>query len=154
MTDEHIFIQDLLKEYNISISQLAEAAGMADSTAYEYTGGRKKYAPLDIYRALYELTEDPRILNLVIGKVESLVIPLPKKGVDDSSEATMKRLIEKRKKDIECEIAILNILADGKIDEEDKDAIDQYKKAHPQSIKLSAQVYHNIMYQYENATKK
>ncbi|MCK5000770.1 MAG: hypothetical protein KAS23_14605 [Anaerohalosphaera sp.] len=154
MTDEHIFIQDLLKQHNVSVSQLAQSADMADSTVYEYTGGRKKYVPLAIYRALYALTEDPRVLDLVIGDVESFVIPMPKKGADNSSEATMKRLIEKRKKDIECEIAILNILADGRIDEEDKDAIAEYKQAHPESIKLSAQVYHNIMYQYEKATNK
>ena len=154
MTDEYIFIQDMLKRHNISVSQLAEAASMADSTMYEYTGGRRKNPPLCIYRALYALTEDPCVLDLVIGDVESFVIPMPKKGVDDTGEATMKKLIEKRKKDIECEMAILEILSDGKIDAEDKTAIEQYRQAHPESIKLSAQVYHSIMRQYQGSIEK
>lgn len=154
MTDEYIFIQDMLKQHNISVSQLAEAADMADSTVYEYTGGRRKNAPLGIYRALYALTEDPRVLDLLIGDVESFVVPMPKRGVDDTGEATMKKLIEKRKKDIECEMAILEILSDGKIDRDDKEAIEQYRQAHPESIKLSAQVYHSIMQQYNMAAKK
>lgn len=154
MTDEYIFIQDMLKQHNLSVSQLAEAAAMADSTVYEYTGGRRKNVPLSIYRALYALSEDPRVLDLVIGDVESFVIPMPKRDVDDTGEATMKKLIEKRKKDIECEMAILEILSDGKIDGDDKAAIEQYRQAHPESIKLSAQVYHSIMQQYQKAIER
>lgn len=154
MIDEYIFIQDMLKKHNISVSRLADKAEMADSTVYEYTGGRRKNAPLAIYRALYALTEDPLVLDLVIGDVESFIIPMPKKGTEETSEATMKKLIEKRKKDIECEMAILEILSDGRIDASDNIAIDQYRQAHPESIKLSAQVYHTIIQQYERAIKK
>ncbi len=154
MTDEYLLVQDLLKKYNISISQVAARCGMADSTLYEYTGGRRKYIPLCVWRALFELTEDIRILELVTGIVETFVVPVPKKCDSQFDGETLKNLIEKRKKDIECETAILDILADGKIDHNDWQAIEHYKKAYPEALKLAAQIYYTIIKKFENGEKK
>lgn len=153
MEDEHILVQDILKRHNISVSQLAEKAGMADSTLYEYTGGRRKNMPVSVWRALFELTEDVRIPELIIGDVESFIVPMPKKGVDDCPQDTLKKLIQKRKKDLECEIAILDILADGKIDKDDWKAIEQYRDVHPEAVMLDSQIFHTIINQYESAVK-
>ncbi|AQT69260.1 hypothetical protein STSP2_02449 [Anaerohalosphaera lusitana] len=150
MTSEHIFIQEVLATHNISIQQLANAADLAAPTVYEYTGGRRKHIPLCIWRALYALTEDIRILDLIIGEVDRFVCPLPKTP-DETHNDTLARLIEKRRKDIECEMAILEILADGQIDAEDRVAVEQYKNAHPESMKLSAQIYYSIIKKYEQA---
>jgi transcriptional regulator with XRE-family HTH domain len=154
MEEEHILVQEILKRHKVSVSQLAEKIGMADSTLYEYTGGRKKNVPVCIWRALYALTQDVRIPELIVGEVESFIVPVPKQGVDDTTEGTLKRLIEKRKKDLECEIAILDILGDGRIDEDDWKAIEQYRDVHPEAVKLDAQIYHTIIRQYENSLKK
>jgi hypothetical protein len=153
MVEEHIFVQDCLKKHNVSISALAEKAGMGDSTLYEYTGGRKKNIPLPVWRALYELTEDVTILELVTGDVPSFVVPIPECDPQDASDYTVKRLIEKRRKDLECEMAILDVLADGKIDRNDKIAVDKYRIAHPEAQKLSAQIYKIITDMYDLATK-
>ncbi len=154
MDDEHIFVQDMLKKHNISVSQLARVVGMADSTLYEYTGGRKKTIPISIWRALFELTQDVRILELVIGSVETFVVPMPKPDSQDYAGDTLKKLLEKRKKDIECEIAILDILADGKIDQADHIQIEQYRDAHPEAVTLDAQIFSTIMTKYEEAVSK
>ncbi len=154
MEEEHILVQAILKRHNVSVSQLADRVGMADSTLYEYTGGRKKNVPLCIWRALYALTQDVRIPELIVGEVESFIVPMPKRGVEDTTEGTLKRLIEKRRKDLECEMAILDILADGKIDEGDWKAIEQYRDAHPEAVMLDAQIYHTIIEQYEGSLKK
>jgi transcriptional regulator with XRE-family HTH domain len=154
MEDEHILAQEILKKHNVSVSQLAEKANMADSTLYEYTGGRRKNMPLSVWRALYELTEDVRIPELIIGAVESFVIPMPKRGIDDCPQDTLLKLIQKRRKDLECEMAILDILADGKINSDDWKAIEQYRDVYPDAVKLGAQIYHTIMRQYEEAVKK
>ena len=69
MESEHILVQEILKKHGVSVSQLADKVGMADSTLYEYTGGRKKNIPLSIWRALYALTEDVRIPDLIVGEV-------------------------------------------------------------------------------------
>lgn len=151
MREEYILVQEILKEYDITISQLAGQAGMADSTVYEYTGGRKKHLPLSIWRALYELTEDARIPDLITGDVESFIVPLPKQEGECCTDETLKKLIEKRKKDIECETAILDILADGQVNKEDWKAIELYKKSHPEALKLNAQIYYNIMQWYDDA---
>ena len=45
MESEHILVQEILKKHGVSVSQLADKIGMADSTLYEYTGGRKKNIP-------------------------------------------------------------------------------------------------------------
>lgn len=154
MEDEHILVQDILKRHNISVSQLAEKAGMADSTLYEYTGGRRKNMPVSVWRALYALTEDVRVPELIIGEVESFIVPMPKKGIDDCPHGTLKKLIQKRRKDLECEIAILDILADGKIDKNDWKAIEQYRDVHPEAVMLDSQIFHTINRQYEEAVKK
>ncbi len=154
MVSEHILVQEILKKCGISVSQLADKAGMADSTLYEYTGGRKKNIPLPIWRALYALTEDVRIPELIVGDVESFIVPMPKGGVDDCPQGTLIKLIQKRRKDLECEMAILDILADGRIDRDDYKAIEQYTDAHPEALKLDAQIYHAIMSEYEKATNK
>jgi len=154
MEEEHILVQSILKRHKLSVSQLADKVGMADSTLYEYTGGRRKNVPVGIWRALYALTQDVRIPELIVGEVESFIVPMPKDGLEDSTECTLKRLIEKRKKDLECEIAILDILADGRIDEDDWKAIEQYRDAHPEAVKLDAQIYQTIIRQYEVSIRK
>jgi len=154
MEEEHILAQEILKRHNVSVSQLADKVGMADSTLYEYTGGRKKSIPICVWRALYSLTQDVRIPELIIGEVESFIVPMPRRGVEDGTECTLKRLIEKRRKDLECEIAILDILADGRIDEDDWKAIEQYRDAHPEAVMLDAQIYHTINGQYEDSLRK
>ncbi|MBN1817282.1 MAG: hypothetical protein JW828_07965 [Sedimentisphaerales bacterium] len=154
MQDEYLLVQDLLKKHNISVSALADRVGMADSTMYEYTGGRRKNIPICVWRALFELTEDVRILDLVVGNVEIFVAPMPKPTGQECTEDTLKRLIEKRKKDIECETAILDILADGRIDQEDWRAIEQYREAHPDALMLDAQIYQTIMTRYEESLRR
>ena len=151
MEDEHLLVQDLLKRHNLSVSALAQAADMADSTLYEYTGGRRKNIPLRVWRALFELTEDVRILELLTGRVEVFVVPMPKPAPENVTADTLKRLIEKRKMDIECERAILDILSDGRIDRADHEAIEQYRQAHPDAIRLDAQIYRTIMDHYERS---
>lgn len=154
MGSEHILVQEILKKHGVSVSQLADKVGMADSTLYEYTGGRKKNIPLSIWRALYALTEDVRIPDLIVGEVESFIVPMPKSGIDDCPQGTLKQLIEKRRKDLECEMAILDILADGRIDGDDYKAIEQYRDVHPEAVKLDAQIYHTIISQYEKSTRR
>ncbi len=154
MESEHILVQEILKKHDVSVSQLADKVGMADSTLYEYTGGRKKNIPLPIWRALYALTEEVRIPELIVGEVESFIVPMPKSGIDDCPQGTLKQLIEKRRKDLECEMAILDILADGRIDRDDAKAIEQYRDVHPEAVKLDAQIYHTIISEYEKALNK
>ena len=74
-------------------------------------------------------------------------------AVINSSELfLLKQLIEKRKVDLECEMAILDILADGKIDRADRAAIDRYRDAYPEAMKLEAQIYFTIMAAYDKST--
>ena len=43
---------------------------------------------------------------------------------------------------------------DGKIDEADWKAVEQYRDAHPEAVMLDAQIYHTIIEQYETSLKK
>lgn len=153
LTEEHLFVQDLLRDRDITVTQLAQRAGLADSTVYEYTGGRRKNIPLVVWRALYELTEDVRIPNLIMGEGKGFMVPIPHPDLIDPSEMTLKQLIEKRKTDLECEMAILDIVADGKIDKADRMAIERYRDSYPEAMKLEAQIYFTIMEAYEKATR-
>jgi hypothetical protein len=152
LAEEHLFLQDVLRDRDITVTQLAQRAGLADSTVYEYTGGRRKNIPLILWRALYELTEDVRIPNLVMGEGKGFMVPIPHPNSINTDEAALKQLIEKRKVDLECEMAILDILADGKIDRADRAAIDRYRDTYPEAMKLEAQIYFTIMATYEKAT--
>ena len=113
-----------MTKHDITVSQLVLKASLADSTVYGYTGGRKKNIPILLWKALYEITEDSVILNLVIGEVETIVVFIPK--------------------DFECKTEILNILSDAEINKDDLNAIRKYKGLHRETIKLNNQIYHDI----------
>jgi hypothetical protein len=151
LTDEHLFVQDVLRDRDITVTQLAQRAGLADSTVYEYTGGRRKNIPMVVWRALFELTEDVRIPNLVMGeardswsrsRIRIRSTPMNPRSSNSSKNA----------RSIWNAIAILDILADGKIDRADNEAIHRYRDAHPEAMKLEAQIYYTIMAAYEKST--
>ena len=133
MDAEYLILQEIMTKHDITVSQLVLKASLADSTVYEYTGGRKKNIPIPIWKALYEITEDSAILNQVIGEVETFVVSKPK--------------------DFECKTEILNILYDGKINKDGFDAINKYKGLHPETIKLSNQIYHAITTEFNKPNK-
>ncbi len=150
MKSENLLMQDLLSKYDITISQLAQKCGLADSTVYEYTGGRKKNIPVNIWRALFELTEDMLILELITGNSEIFAVPKPKFNRENIDNATLQKLIEKRRKDLECEMAILEILSDGKVDKTDHQSVETYKSVQPESFKLGWQIYSIITNEFQS----
>ena len=89
---------------------------------------------------------------MVMGEGKGFMVPIPDPNSIDTDESAIKQLIEKRKVDLQCEIAILDILADGKIDRADRAAIDRYRDAYPEAMKLEAQIYFTIMAAYEKST--
>jgi hypothetical protein len=133
MDAEYLILQEIMTKHDITVSQLVLKASLADSTVYDYTGGRKKNIPISIWKALYEITEDSAILNLVIGEVETFVVSMPK--------------------DFECKTEILNILSYGEINKDDFDAINKYKGLHPETIKLSNKIYHAITTEFNKPYK-
>ena len=147
MSDDHILLAEACDEYGITAKQLATMTGYGQSTIYKFLAGTATI-PMVIWRALYKLTEDPRITKLITGDVPVVEVPLnlDPAGVD---APTLRRLLESRQSSIAFEKNILDILADGKIDSLDAREIAKLKKIFPKMITDQAQIYHAITGEYD-----
>jgi len=154
MEDLHLFVQELLREHNLSVAQLAQKADLAASSTYEYTGGRHPNTTwITLLRGLFALTEDIRIPELLTGEVPCMMIPIPKTIRDHCDLSTLKDLYEMQRKQLQRTEAMLAILADGKVDLHDREAMDQLNASHHESIKLEAQLYYTIRHFWDRVNK-
>lgn len=150
MSDDHLAMQEIMEDHGINMKQLASETGVAQSTLYKYAAGIRTIASV-VWRTLYRLTGDQRIIKLITGEVAVAVVPTPTVELM-AGPVTCQRLIEERQKHIECEAVMLGIIADGKVDGHDRKAVEKYKRIFPEMIALAYQTYHAITQQYQRAT--
>jgi len=151
VSDDNIFLQQLLDKHNICAKQLALWSGRAASTVYKYLSGELTI-PTVVWRSIFERTLDISILKLFTGEISCIFAPLVKIAAKPDA-TTMSHLLKMRQKQIKCEKYILQILDDGKIDKSDVHAIANYKLAFPDMISTQAQIYQAITNEFEKVTK-
>ena len=76
VSDDHLLLTDVLDDHGITVKRLAMDSGRGASTVYKYCSGEATI-PSVIWRVLYRLTKDPRVIKLVTGDVGCMVVPVP-----------------------------------------------------------------------------
>ena len=147
VSDDHLLLQAVCESHNVTAKRLAMLSGRAASTIYKYMCGEATI-PSVLWRALYAATKDERIVNLITGEVPVAVVELPTEAVRLDA-ATVKSLIECRRRALACEQAILEIIADGKVDADDRVAVERYNTEFPRLISSLYQTFMAINGRYE-----
>lgn len=147
VSDDHIKLAEIMDAYGINVKRLSQKTGRACSTLYKYLAGEATI-PSIVWRALFEMTKDSRIVSLITGEVPVMMVPLYA-GNLRVDKATLEHLLEVRKKQIECEQYVLKILADGRVDSSDKAAVKKYRERFPAMISSQSQVYQAITGEYK-----
>jgi len=143
MSDDYLLLDAVLEDNPaITVKRLAVETGLGTSTLYRYRIGGATI-PSIVWRALWRLTGDERILGLITGGTPTIVVRLTG-GDCGPDEATIKRLLEMRQRQIACEQAIIEIIKDEKIDSDDRKMIDVYKQDFPEMIESQYQIYQAI----------
>jgi len=150
VSDDNILLQRVIEDHGIPAKQLAMLTGRAASTVYKYLAGGLAI-PSIVWRQLYQKTQDPRIVQLITGDVMVAIVPLSP-GVMKIDAATLGKLIEARKKQLECEGYVLRILEDGKVDESDRQVVRKYKKGFMEMVVSQSQIFQAITGQYDSIT--
>lgn len=129
VSDDHILMSDVMGDHDITAKQLSMLTGRGLSTVHRYCAGGATI-PTVIWRTLFKLTKDARIIDLYVGDVPVMHVPVP----ESTGPVSYKSLIEVRRAHLQVESTILDILEDGKIDEADRDAINTFNKNFPDAI--------------------
>ena len=140
MSDDFLLLDTILDENQaITVKRLALETGLAASTLYRYRIGGATI-PSIVWRALWRLTGDHRITGLITGATKTMVVKLLDGDVT-LDRATVGHLLETRQRQINCERSVLEIIADGKIDKNDREVIERYKKDFPAMIESLYQTF-------------
>lgn len=152
LSDDHLLLTDIMDAHDINVKQLAAMTGRAASTLYKYCSGDATI-PSVVWRSLYALCGDGRILKLVTGDVPHVVVPLVSLNTKVDA-AKIGSLIAMRKSQIAFESRVLDILADGVVDDRDRVAVENLKRDFPKLITLQSQIYQAITGDYNFGTEK
>jgi len=155
VSDDHILLSTICDERDITAKQLSMLTGRALSTVYKYLAGELTI-PSVMWRSLYKLTLDVRIMLLLAGDVPIIIVPLIKQKCKNGNEDTpsLQELIEVRKKQIACESLVLKILADNRIDSADRIAVAKYRTEFALMIENQSQIFQAITHEFNVATAK
>lgn len=141
MSSDYEILMAVMDDHNITEKQLTLWTGLSRASINRYKLGLQT-VPSIVWRVLYGRTHDVRVLQLLTGLDEVLVIR-PKAYCD--LKLGIKTLLEMRQQELAVEQAALDILADGRIDCQDHEAINRYKMAFPKMIGTATQLYGMIL---------
>lgn len=151
MSDDHLLLQDICEEQSITAKQLASRCGRAICSVYRYLSGEATIPTL-IWRTVYGISRDVRIVKLMTGEVPVMVAQVAEEMARIDKPA-VRHLLAMRKKQIAFEAEAINITADGIIDKKDRHAVARYRKVFPEMMELQFQIYKGICDNYDRATQ-
>ena len=153
VSDDYLVLDAICEDHDLPPKALASMVGRAKATIYRYLNGEATI-PSFVWRVLYEKTRDVRITSLITGAVKVVVVDLlPDCGPGDPRVPEIKSLIQMRGRQIKAEEKMLNILADGKIDEQDATEILRLKKDFRRMLNTQSQIYYAIERCYERSLR-
>ena len=152
LSDDYLLLHTVLEEHEVTIKKLALLTGLAASTLYRFASGGATI-PSIVWRALFAETSDQRIIKLLTGEVPCVVAPLEFERLRLDAP-TIEHLVQVRQQQLDCEKTILNILADGRIDEKDRAAVAKYQRDFPELIALLYQTQEAITREFRRAVTK
>lgn len=152
MSDDYLVLQQVMDDHDITVKRLCNETGRAEPTVYRYRTGEAT-VPMFVWRTMYRLTGDQRILKLILGEEPFQVVPLYGGDVNVDT-ATLEQLLKMRQEQINCERAALSILADGEINSHDRPEIEKYRREFPRLIQTQCQIHWAILDRFERNCKR
>jgi hypothetical protein len=131
VSDDSLLLSQVMDEHELTARWLATRVGRSIAQVYKYLAGEATI-PSVVWRAVYERTADLRVLRLFVGEAPVIVAPLPEGRRDLPGD--LGSLIVIRKRQLACEEELLNILADGRVDANDRAAIERYRRNHDEAM--------------------
>jgi hypothetical protein len=152
VSDDYLVLQQVMDEYEITVKRLCNETGRAEPTVYRYRTGEAT-VPMFVWRTLWRLTGDQRVIKLIMGDEPFQVVPLPshEMAVDIT---TIEELLKCRAEQINCERAVLAILADGEIDANDRPEIEKYQLDFAKMLQTQCQIHWSILNRYHQQYQK
>jgi hypothetical protein len=152
MSDDHLTLSAVCEEHDAGPKWLASATGRSLAQVYRYLSGEATIPSL-IWRVLYGRTRDLRIVQLMTGDVPVVFVDVDdnRSDYERHDAPTLKQLVRCRRRHLECEENILDMLADGRIDRKDAAAFAAYQRNHPAAMQTAHKLYLQIKDEYERS---
>lgn len=150
VSDDHLLLQEILEGHGLTAKWLIGKTGRSSSQVYRYLGGEATI-PSVVWRVLYERTRDERIGRLFTGDVPVVTVGLKIEHSGADAATSIKQLCAARKQQLTFEETLLDILADGVINERDRKYIAKLKAEFPKMISLQTQIYSAVTGEYQKA---
>ncbi|MBW8017085.1 MAG: hypothetical protein FVQ82_12945 [Planctomycetes bacterium] len=148
VSDDHILLSDIVLENDITPKQLAGATGLAVSTIYKYLAGGCTI-PSIVWRVVYKMTADARIVQLVTGDVPQVIVPLTNGTGIKANGDKLAGLIAMRQEQIEFESELLKVIASDNSKAEKLQAIETLKQKFPKLVTSQTQLLQAITGKYD-----
>jgi len=141
LSDDNLTLSQALEDAGMTVKQLASLTGRSGSQIYRYLSGEATI-PSVIWRTVYGRTRDLRILQLITGDISVISVPVETCG---DLKCSLETLIKMRRSQIGVEQEILDIFADGRVDDSDRRSIERFKKEFPRMMGLQGRIYAMIV---------
>jgi len=147
---------ELLRQMNdegVTVKLMAVHTGYSYQQTWKFLAGEANPTP-EFLNRLFVATGDLRIVGLItMGRpcfFHLCDLPHPTVRTAEFLHET----IEQRQKDIDCERYVLQILADGKISETDRPAVEAYNKSFYEAIKHAFIIHDSLVEEFEKSAGK
>lgn len=157
MSDDYQLLSTILEEHpELGPKWLVRMTGRSLSQIYRYLAGEATI-PSVVWMHLFQATRDQRIIRLLTGELPIVVVDTvpPDESISHQLDGpTLKQLCACRREQLAAEEAILDIIADGKIDKKDAAAIERYKRSHDKSMVTACKLYQGVVNEFKRSKKR
>lgn len=119
--------QEIVEDHQLPIKRLAMVVGVDQATVYRWLAGERT-VPLDLYRALFELTRDFRLIAMVAGRVP-LTCTVNPEGPPPELADILPRALLSIESAAEAARALHRIVSDRRVDQSDAAALRDFRAA-------------------------
>lgn len=143
VSDDNVLLDQVMSSHGVTVTQLALESGRSASTIYKYLSGDMT-TPTIIWRSIYRLTGDHRIVELLLGSTDFVFVPIePEVNKLDPHD-----LLMMRKEQLNFEQAVVEILLDGDPGKREMAKLEEINKVFPRMVACAAGIREAINREY------
>jgi len=128
MSDDNILLINIIEDYGIAVKQLAMASGYSRESVYKFLDGSRTI-PSIIWRVVFKKTKDARIIELITDNDKLIAIDAEQGRC--MLDQPLKEIAEIVTRDAKIVETVARIVADGRIDIDDRAEIENLNKLIP-----------------------
>ncbi len=150
--DCNVLLIKIMERHEITVDQMALLTGYSSSNAYKWVRG-ERWVPLFCWQSLYKKTRDMRILQLITGDLNVVVVNLPEPE-KTSNAAAIKHMVATIRGHMEVMKPLTDIFEDGVVDGKDFQAVPQFEEAADRMVETITQAKHAIRHEFDNKNQR